>query len=497
MTKFKEYSQYDAIGLKALIDAKEVTIPEVIDAAQERIEKFNSKINAIVYSMNDLVDKQLDELSLDAPLGGIPFLLKDLGAPYKGVPMQHGSKAFMGWIPDYDAELVTRYKKAGLICLGKTNTPEFGLKGTTEPKAFGPSLNPWNTKYSAGGSSGGSGAAVAAGLVPIASAGDGGGSTRIPASYCGLFGIKPSRGRMPNGPIGGDPWQGATLQHVLTRSVRDSAYAMDLTHGMDLGSRSYAPPPKTTFLKSLLASRRKLKIAFCIDSPIGMGVDKSNVEAVQKAVKLLTDLGHDVEEAKPNVNGIELAESYLTMYMGEVNVIVREAQKTLGRKLSKSDFELSTWFLYKLGEATSAGDFVEAIKYWDRLARILGQFFIKYDLYLTPTTAYPPAVIGDLDLSKSQGLLIDFLTSTGLTKLVKSSGKAMDIAMQNLKYTPFTQIANLAAVPAMSVPMHETEEGLPIGVQFIAPFGDEETLFGLASQIEEAQPWKTVIDEIK
>ena len=210
----------------------------------------------------------------------------------------------------------------------------------------------------------------------------------------------------------------------------------------------------------------------------------------------MEELGHNVEEAAPAVNGLELADSYLTMYMGEINALVLDAQNLLSRKLSKNDMELSTWLLHKLGGVTSAGEFVRAIKYWDELARKLGSFFTEYDLYLTPTTAYPPTKIGALDLTKKEELLINFLTTFGLTKIFKSSGMAMDIGLKNLKYTPFTQMANLAGVPAASIPIDMTKEGLPIGVQFVAKFGDEETLLRIAKQIEETRPWKTEIDMV-
>lgn len=489
MSIFKEYSQYDATGLKELLDRGEVSVEEVIATAQARIKKVNPKINAVIHHMDDTIQEQLDEVSGDAPLRGIPFLMKDLGLAYKGVPLQMGSKAFKRYIPDYDSTLVSRYKKAGLITLGKTNTPEFGLKGTTEPEAFGPTLNPWNTAYSTGGSSGGSAAAVASGMVPVASGSDGGGSIRIPSSFNNLFGLKPGKGRMPTGPHKGESWQGAVSLHVISRSVRDSAYLLDLTHGIESGSRSHAPEYSGSYLQAIKEKPKTLRIAVCGDSPIRRGVHDDNIKALNKARKLLTDMGHMVIEDTPDIDGIALAKSYLTMYMGEVNAAVKDAQKLLKKKLNKSDFELTTWMLYHLGEATSAGEFVEAIAFWDEAAWQMSQFFQKYDLYLTPTTAYPPAKIGALDLKKSEEWLIHTLSATHLIGWFKSSGRAMDIAMENLTYTPFTQLANLTGLPAASVPMGIYDNNLPLGVQFIAPKGKEELLFKIARQIEIVEPW--------
>ena len=494
MAKFSDYTSYDAIGLRELIIKKDISPEEVIEAAITRIETVNPQVNAVIYDMAGTYKNQLSEGDPLTPMYGIPFLLKDLGAVYKGEPLTNGSALFKNYTPDYDTTQVSRYKKAGLITLGKTNTPEFGLKATTEPKLHGRTRNPWNLDRITGGSSGGSAAAVASGMVPIASAGDGGGSIRIPAAYCGLFGLKPGRGRMPTGPKGGDLWQGATTQHVLSRTVRDSAYLLDLTHGMDAGSRNIAPPYHGSYLKAIEEGMPKLKIAYSLDSPIEMGVDEEYKKAVLDTVALLQGLGHEVHEAKPPVDGIKLAKSYLTMYMGEVNATLLEAQQILGRKPRKSEVEAETWFLSKLGEITTAGEFVMAIKFWDELARTMQTFFDTYDLYLTPTAAYPAVKIGELDLPGSLKFLINFLTATGATRLLKASGQHMEIALQNLKLTPFTQIANLSGLPAMSVPVAISSDGMPIGMQFIAPYCDEEILLKLAREIEKAQPWKLMAD---
>lgn len=489
MVQFKEYRDYDLLGLKTLADTKEVKVQEILEAAIYYIDQLNTGLNAVINDLSHTVSQQLESAAPTAPLYGMPFLLKDLGAVYKGQVLSNGSRLFRNYIPDYNSTLVDRYLQAGLMVLGKTNTPEFGLKGTTEPAFFGRTRNPWNPQKTTGGSSGGSAAAVASGMVPVASGGDGGGSIRIPASYCGLFGLKPGRGRMPTGPKAGDLWQGATTQHVLTRTVRDSAFLLDLTHGMDKGSRNYATPYTGSFLKAIDSPLKPLKIAFNIDSPIGMGVDQDHQKAVLNTVNLLSSLGHEVIEAKPPVDGIRLAKSYLTMYMGEVHASMLEAADLLQTKIRKSDVEADTWLLAKLGEITSAGEFVRAIQFWDELARVMQAFFDEYDLYLTPTTAFPAANIGELDMPQSQKMLINLLTATGGTKLLKASGQHMEIALKNLRYTPFTQIANLSGLPAMSVPAGMTREGMPIGVQFIGPYCDEELLLKMARQIELAQPW--------
>jgi len=485
---FKEYDNYDATGLAELIKKKKVSIKEVIIAAIERIEKYNPTLNAVITPMYDNIDRIIKEL----PKGhfyGVPFLIKDLLTAYKGVPMASGCKAYKNYIPDFDSEVAKRYKNAGLVILGKTNTPEFGLVAYTEPEIFGPTRNPWNTALTPGGSSGGSAAAVASGMVPFAGGGDGGGSIRIPSAYCGLFGLKPSRGRVPTGPEYGEIWQGAAVEHVLTRSVRDSAAMLDILQGSDPGAPYIIEPPKMPYSKEIQKAPGKLKIALSTDSPIGSPVHPECKNAALEAAKLCEKLGHYVDIDKPNIDGLALAKSYLMLYFGEVAAEIRTIGIKLGRKPKRSDVEVTTWTLGLLGRTYTAGDFVMALREWNKAARAMGQFFTKYDIYLTPTTAQPPAPIGSLAPKPIELFGSRIVNIFGLGKLAIASGVVDKLAVQNLAQVPFTQLANVTGIPAMSVPLHWGPDGLPYGVQFMAAFGQEALLLRLAAQLEKAKPW--------
>lgn len=489
MGGFPEYEKYDAMGLAELVRQKQVSPKELCNEAIERIERFNPAINAVVTRMYEEGKKTYSNENLSGPFAGVPFLIKDLGYAYAGVPTSRGCKALKNHIPDFDSEMVKRFKNAGLVILGKTSTPEFGLMGITEPELFGPCRNPWNTEHTPGGSSGGSAAVVAAGVVPMAAGGDGGGSIRIPSSCCGLFGLKPSRGRNPTGPDHGRVWQGAVQEHVLTRSVRDSAAMLDLTNGADQGAPYEIRPPERPYLEEIALDPGNLKIGFCTDSPIGGDVHPECVKAVKDAAALLQDLGHQVEEAKPDIDGMKLAKSYLTMYFGEVAADLNELSLILGRKVKQDDVEQLTWTLGLLGRTYSAGHFVEAMRVWDNSARKMGTFFETYDLYVTPATAFPPAKIGELKPKSSEAFLMKTVNKLSLGWALKASGIVDQIAKKSLERTPFTQLGNLSGLPAMSVPLHWTPDGLPCGVQFIGPFGDEATLFRLAAQLEKEKPW--------
>jgi amidase len=305
MTIFSEYTKYDAIGLAELVRNKEITPAELCEEAIRRIEKLNPKINAVIYPMYDLAQKAINHIPVEGVFAGVPFLLKDQISEYAGVPMTCGSKALKNYIPDSDSEIVKRYKKAGLVILGKTNCPEFGLLAKTEPDLHGPTRNPWNLDHSSGGSSGGSGAAVSAGMVPMASGSDGGGSIRIPASSCGLFGLKPTRGRTPTGPNAGEIWQGMVVKHVITRSVRDSAATLDILQGADIGAPYSITPPELPYLNEIQYPPRKLRIAFNTKSPVNTPVHPECEKAVYETAKLLLQLGHDVEEDCPEIDGMK------------------------------------------------------------------------------------------------------------------------------------------------------------------------------------------------
>jgi len=489
MGSFQEYEHYDALGLAELVHQKQVSPTELCEAAIEKIDHFNPVLNAVVTRMYEEGCKRASDCLPDGPFAGVPFLLKDLNFAYSGYPLTKGCRALKNYLPGYDSEMVLRFKKTGVIVLGKTNTPELGLMGVTEPEFFGACRNPWNIQYSPGGSSGGTAAAVAAGMVPMAAGGDGGGSIRIPSSFCGLFGLKPSTGRNPNGPEHARVWQGAVQNHVITRSVRDSAAMLDATQGPDTGAPYEIRPPVRPYLEEVTTNPGRLKIAFNTQSPIGTSVQPDCIHAVEDAALLLEELGHHVEAAQPHIDGPELARSYMAMYFGEVAADLDELSDILGRKVGPGDVELLTWTLGLLGRSFSSGYFVDAMRRWDLMARKMGHFFETYDLYLTPTTAYSRIRIGELNPKPSEALMLMAVNKLRLGWLLRVSGLVDKMALRSLERTPFTQVANLCGLPAMSIPLYWTPDGMPCGVHFIGKFGEERTLFRLAGQLEKSRPW--------
>ena len=489
MTIFKDYENYDALGLAELVKKKKVKPRELTEAAIDKVERYNPSLNAVIFKMFSEARNVTEQNLPEGPFTGVPFLLKDLLSRYAGVPFTKGSKACKNYIPSHDSEMVKRYRKAGVVFLGKTNTPEFGLMGVTEPELFGPTRNPWNLKHTPGGSSGGSGAAVGSGMVPMASAGDGGGSIRIPASCCGVFGLKPSRGRVPMGPDVGESWQGAAVGHVISRSVRDSAAMLDAVSGPDYGDPYSIAPPLRPYLEEVEKEPEQLKIAFSKRSPLGKELHPECVNAVEKAANLLQSLGHKVEEREPSIDGKAVAKCYFMLYYGEVAAEVADLKNILGREPVASDVETMTWILNLVGQVYNAGDFVAAMNEWNTFARQMGEFHKSYDLYLTPTLASLPVKVGELKPNFVEERMMKLISKLNMAKALVKSGMVDKMAIESLAKTPFTQLANLTGQPAMSVPMHWSSEGLPCGVQFIAPFGDESTLFRLAGQIERSQPW--------
>jgi amidase len=489
MGGFKEYDQYDGLGLAELVKKREISQEEICEEAIARIERVNPQLNAVITPTYDLAREMAQNILPDGCFTGVPFLLKDILEDLAGVRQTRGSKAFKNFISKEDSELVKRYKSAGLVMLGKTNCPEFGLLGITEPEINGVTRNPWNTDHTPGGSSGGSAAAVASKMVPLASGNDGGGSIRIPSSCCGVFGLKVTRGRNPTGPSHGTLWQGAVVEHVISRSVRDSAAILDATQGADVGAPYVIDPPKMPYLEEIQQRPGRLKIAFNTHSPIETPVHAECVRAVEHTADMLEKLGHDVEEARPGLNGVVLAKSFMTLYFGEIAADIEELETVLGRKAKPSDVEEATWTLGLLGRTYSAGYFVKMMRQWDIAAREMGRFHQTYDIYLTPTVAYPPVKIGELKPKPAEIVLMKIVNTLGLGGLLKASGVVDKLAVESLSKTPFTQLANFTGQPAMSVPLHWTEDGLPCGSQFIAPFGDEATLLRLAAQLEKEQPW--------
>ena len=484
-----DYDQLDGLGMAALVRAGQLTAAELCAAAIARAEAVNPRLNAVVHPLYEPARQRAAAGLPAGSFGGVPFLLKDFGAQYAGAPHTSGSRALRHFVPTEDAELVRRWQAAGLNILGKTNTPEFALMGVTEPALFGPARNPWHLGHTPGGSSGGAAAAVAAGIVPVAGAGDGGGSIRIPAACCGLFGLKPSRGRVPTGPEQGEKWQGAAVEHVLSRSVRDSAAMLDATQGPDVGAPYSLPAPVRPYLEEVGRPPGRLRIAFSLGHPLGSALHPECATAVREAAKLLESLGHDVEEVPLPFNGRAVAATFLMLYFGETGASIAALAKVLGRPARPADVEPTTWLLGLLGRTYSAADFAAARHTWNDSARRMGRFHQTHDLLLTPTLATPPVRVGELQPTRTEQTLLKLVNTFGLGGLIRRSGMVEKLAEQSLEKTPYTQVANLTGQPAMSVPLHWTAAGLPCGVQFIAPFGGEDTLFRLAGQLEQARPW--------
>jgi len=467
MNAADEFSQLDATAQAALVRRKDVKPAELVQAVIDRIEKVNPQINAVVTRMYDEALAAADAAALDAPFAGVPFLLKDLAASCAGVPMTSGSKFARGFTPNQDSDLVARYRRAGLIIVGKTNTPEFGILPTTEPQLFGPTRNPWNPGLTAGGSSGGSAAAVAAGIVPMAHANDGGGSIRIPASCCGVFGLKPTRARNPLGPFLGDVFSGLVVEHAVSRTVRDSAALLDATSGYSPGDPYCAPAPARPFAQEAGTDPGKLRIAFSAKAPLGTRTHPDCVAAVEDAARLLENLGHEVVDAAPAVNGEMLWKHFMTVWTAGVTWTVRNSMAALGRMPSEGELEPITIAYDALGKNVSAADYLIAVQYLQLLARQIAAFMKDYDILLSPTLGSPPLPLGSF-------------VSTPEDRL------ALGVAS---RFVPFTPVFNATGQPAMSVPLYWNAEGLPIGTHFAGRYGDEATLFRLASQLEQARPW--------
>ncbi|MET0343584.1 MAG: amidase family protein [Polyangiales bacterium] len=485
-----EYLARDAVGLAELVRKKEVTPNELLDAALARAAKVEPKIHSIVMPMHAIARRRAAS-SLEGAFAGVPFLVKDLHQGYAGVPLSSGNKALkkahLG--PHEHAEIVKRWLDTGVVIFGRTNTPEFGAKGITEPEAWGPTHNPWNLAHSPGGSSGGAAAAVAAGIVPMAGASDGGGSIRIPASATGLFGIKPGRGRTPWGPEQSEMLHGAAMNHVLTRSVRDSALMLDHSHGHELGGHFRIALPERAYADEVGRDPGKLRIAFSTRSPLGTEVDPEAVKAVEDAARLLASLGHDVEPGEPAIDGVRLAGDFLQMWFANMSVIVAEVRAQTG--CGDEGFELDTLTMAAIGRGMSALQYLEGLKRWEEYGRRLAELHARYDVFMTPTTGGPAPEIGSVVTPPALQRVVYAALKLGGGRLINLAKSAIDnVARDSLKHVPFTQLANLTGVPAMSVPLHWCANGLPLGVQFVADHGGEGLLFRLAGQLEQARPWK-------
>jgi amidase len=465
---FAEYDKHDALGLGALVKQKKVSASELVDEAIARAERINPKINAIIFKAFDAAREAAEKNASDGPFSGVPMLLKDMRAGALGMPTRNGSRMMPPIPADHDATLVTRYRAAGLIPLGKTNVPEFGILPVSESRLYGPARNPWNLDHTPGGSSGGSAASVAAGIVPLAHATDGGGSIRIPASCCGLVGLKVSRGRITQGPDNADSTAGLSVDNCVTRSVRDCAAMLDISSPPDFSDPYFAPPQQGSYLDGIQSEPKRLKIAISTSNYNGAPFHPDVAQAVQKAAKLCEQLGHTVEEAKPSVNSEEMTMAFMVLWATASAFGIEILTRLTGQKPSLENLEGLTLALYERGKSIPAVQQIWAQQTMYRVGRMMGKFHEQYDLWLTPTLALPPLKIGTIDIDEQN-------LETAFAPIID--------------YVPFTATQNATGQPAINLPLHWNSQNLPIGVQFVARNGGEMTLLQLAAQIEQAQPW--------
>jgi amidase len=470
--KLHEYAQSDGLKLADLVRKKEVKASELAELTLKAIEKVNPELNAVIGFIVEN-STEIDESKLpNGPFRGVPFLIKDLVVHAAGVRCDSGSRLMENVVLDYDTELMARFKKAGLVTIGRTNTPEFGLNVTTEPVLHGPSKNPWDTSKTTGGSSGGSSAAVAARIVPWAHANDGGGSIRIPASCCGLVGLKPTRGRVSLGPDFAEAVLGLAVEHVVTRTVRDSAAMLDAIHGPAVGDPYIIAPPLRPYLEEVTSPPGNLKIAFTSTGWDGSKSDPACIQAVAETAKLLESLGHIVEEAAPQFNYEALLNAAIPAWTGWVAGAVEMTRLLLGREPSAEKLEATSWACYQHGLKKVSGlDVLSSLAVFNQVNRAVGAFMQGYDVLLTPTLHAPPVQLGYYNANDKT------LDAKGwIDKLFY--GFAM-----------FTGLFNVTGQPAISLPLHQSKAGLPIGLHFVGRFGDESTLLRLAGQLEKAKPW--------
>jgi amidase len=463
-----DLSLLDACAQASLVRNGDATSVELVEAAIARIEALNPTLNAVV---TPTFERALDAARTPGagPFAGVPFLLKDLACEMEGVRFTEGSRFLADNVSTFDQELTVRLREAGLVILGKTNTPEFGMAPACEPVLFGPTHNPWNVERSTSGSSGGAAAAVASGMVPFAHGNDLGGSLRYPASACGLFALKPTRARNPLGPEYGDVAGGGAVEHALTKSVRDSAALLDATSGPDVGDPYWAPPPARPFVEEVGADPGQLRIGYTGFTPDGDLGHSDCVAAVEHTAHLCESLGHEVfEVAWPGFTP-DVGAAIGTIIQGATAWILRYWIRHVGREPGQDEIEPLTRALWNDGERVTAADWLLAIEAVQRFGRRVARAFSSFDLFLTPTMSTPPLSIGVMRSNADEPM------------------KSLEVSSASVRYAGV--VANLTGNPAMSVPLWWNGDGLPIGSHFLGRFGDEATLFRLAAQLEVAQPW--------
>ena len=463
-----DYVSHDALSLAGLVRKGDVTPLELLEEAITRAEAHNARLNFIAQELFDYGRARIEEGLPEGPFHGVPFLEKDLHMHIPGERSGQGSRLYSDYRPNIRSELVDRHEKSGLVIFGKTTTPEFGLTGTTESLAEGATRNPWNLEHSSGGSSGGAASAVAAGVIPLAHASDGGGSIRIPASACGLFGLKPSRGRVPMGPVRTEGWGGNSTNGAVSRSIRDSAALLDATHGLEPGSRYSAPAPEGTFLSNVSRDPGRLRIALMLSPISGAPVDPEIVEATKAAARLCESLGHIVEEAAPKIDAAAMGEANFALISTALASDLSAFAEATGQTLGPDTLEPITLGFVGFGQQVPGTAVAKAHGTIQEIAISVAQFMADYDMILSPVLAGNTAKLGVYDLNKP-----DFA----------AWGQAVGA------YVPFTGLFNTTGQPSMSVPLGTSASGLPIGTMFTARYGDEQTLFRLAGQLERAAPW--------
>ena len=463
-------SLLDATAQAALVRDGDASAAELVDGAIDRIEKLNGELNAVIHPLYERARNAVQAGLPDGPFTGVPIVVKDLDGTLAGAPYHAGNQALKNahHSATTTCYLFEKLERAGFVIVGKTNTPEFGLMPTAEPQAYGPTHNPWNLAHSSGGSSGGSAAAVASGMVPVGHAGDGGGSIRIPASMCGLFGLKPTRGRVSLGPAEHEAWAGLVMRHVVTRTVRDSAAVLDVLQGYMTGDWYTAPPPARRYADEVGAKPEKLRIGVRTTAPLGLAtVDPECIAAVDDAARLLESLGHFVvEAAPPALDDGALLETFTTVMLASLRADMSDVEDVIGRAVTPGDMEPTTWSNLQAAAAIDAGSYVRSLTKMQGWARRAIAWWLDdgFDLVLTPTLAEPPPKLGDLTDPE-----------TGGSRL--------------LPFVLFTAPFNVTGQPAMSVPLATSTSGLPIGVQLVAAPYREDLLFQVAGQLEHERPW--------
>ncbi len=464
---FKDFDKYDGLGLAALVKKGDVSAGELLDEAIARTDAIDPTINAVVVRHDDYARQQISRGLPQGPFSGVPFLLKDLNT-LAGTRTTSGSTLYKNFVAQVDNTITKRFLAAGVTIYGKTASPEFGLMPTTETRLFGPTRNPWNPAHSSGGSSGGAAAAVAARLLPVAHATDGGGSIRIPASACGVFGLKPTRARTPAGPERGQGWGGFSCGHVVSISVRDSAAMLDAIQGAELTSPYYAPPPERPYLEEVSRDPGRLRIAFTDVSPYGDPIGPEVAAAVRDVAAMLGRLGHHVEQRAPKLPH-DPSKVLTPIISAATALTLRLSERAFGRPITSDDFELLTLAMADTGNKMTAADYAEAELMGFQISRALAEFFETCDVFLAPTLCLPPVKLGELNTMAADRSIIPTLLR---------------------RYMPGTSMFNISGQPAMSVPLAWNKAGLPLGMMFAGRFGDEATLFRLASQLEQERPWR-------